>query len=1248
MAEGFTRRSLADRELQPVAIVSVDPTSRTAIGVTRTRHSININCAYATGDTITIPASGEQWYVERFDMEWRLYGRIPFNDPTLNITPEIGQVSVGGALGPLELNGTEARINAPVFRLGGVYYRDNGTGLERSSDQITWTAITASAGVGGIVQMIAQSLTGFDGSDQTLALLSLENWSAVLTTIIDNFSAFWNEFCQNVFVAGLKRMGYGETDLAKIVDGFQNFVNYLFGVIFCDFDGNLTPQTVLARLRDLLAPIIANPFVQGLSGIADILGVAAGNLLNDAVAGITGLIELVYNIITCNWDVLATQAQEILEIIGLVGEDSPFGPANIIKSLFETFQFLGSPEIDGMPNPVGIFLTALKTIAEGLGVTVTNLAEGALAGAVELFNLIFRIITCDPTALTDLQTLMGLGTDGLFDNLGVLEGLLTSFQNNPLVVMISDFATTVLGNTGTLLQQIVETTGDLMNLFLKVIKDILPFDDVWTQLFPFINWGAVDATVLPDLTTILDGKPLWHIIFYPVDLLIQTIIPAVGNHAFTNFVENITTLLGGAAGLFTTFFEPLGSKTWQNLVDDFLQNVLQIITIDPITKAKKLVDGLVGAATDLLTRLLAVFGIDFDPKDPVTGEPIPFNPVTALATAAGKIAQEIFGIAGAEVSRAFTRLVNMFGGLTGFLTTGTFDFAAAATSFINTVLYVAPAAAVSVLQGVIETTTSLAYRAITALIQGIRGSVPIFGNPIADALQFALNLLTNFTGFGRGTVQSGSNLLSDPAAERSAFWNQTGVTWQTTMKKSSTASLMVSGGNVLWFNVNDLGEVVPIITRPDEYMHMECYINSYYNTTVYLYAKADNSADGSTYTYYLTSVNVGPAYGGWNVKAQADIQIPAPWDRVSFGVYAVSYPVYVDDMLVREITASQTVKGTVTNLNYALYGSTATPTLGTPISVNNMPTGIPATNVAGSGGVGTLGGEVSTLGGTVGSTTNGTGLAGTVYGTNGSGGLVGTGGSVPTLQGSVGTTAAGTGLSGTVYGKGGVGGLVGTGGTTTTVTTTYNGVYGAGGLIPNLYGSGATSPQATIQVTALPTKLQSVGSGVTLQRTTSNPTPYSTLKVTNIMMANGFYDSGYSSSDFNVLNIGGYTMVRATNAGWYQVEMSFGLTRAFSNYPWYFDPILFKNSQPVKYGNGAVNIPLTTAVGTVYASYVPEVVQSAFIIYLAANETLAPGYGWRPEAGTPASDTIIIANAPNASNAAITYFSVSLLNRSLA
>lgn len=100
---------------EPAAIIGLDLQTRTAQAMLRSRYTVNVNCSYAVGESIITPAIGEQWYVERFDMEWRLAGRIPHNDATLNIEPVAGQVSVGSATGPLELNsGSTINVNAPL------------------------------------------------------------------------------------------------------------------------------------------------------------------------------------------------------------------------------------------------------------------------------------------------------------------------------------------------------------------------------------------------------------------------------------------------------------------------------------------------------------------------------------------------------------------------------------------------------------------------------------------------------------------------------------------------------------------------------------------------------------------------------------------------------------------------------------------------------------------------------------------------------------------------------------------------------------------------------------------------------------------------------------------------------------------------------------------------------------------------------------------------------------------------------
>lgn len=149
MTDGYSRAdatSAGNRE--PAGIIRVDPQTRIAEAILRSRYTVNVDCSFAVGDAIVTPAIGEQWYIERFDMVWRLSARIPYNDPTLNIEPELGQVSVGSALGPLELNGTEVRANG-TFRIDGVLLRDTGVRLERSTDSgVTWIPVVPPAGPG--------------------------------------------------------------------------------------------------------------------------------------------------------------------------------------------------------------------------------------------------------------------------------------------------------------------------------------------------------------------------------------------------------------------------------------------------------------------------------------------------------------------------------------------------------------------------------------------------------------------------------------------------------------------------------------------------------------------------------------------------------------------------------------------------------------------------------------------------------------------------------------------------------------------------------------------------------------------------------------------------------------------------------------------------------------------------------------------------------------------------------------------
>lgn len=110
---GYTTHSAYDRDVQVVAITSVDPLAGVAVGLTRQGTSLQIDVHYHVGAVELTPARGEQWYVERCAGTWRLQSRLPFNDPKLLTEPVEGQVRLGST-GPLELNGSALVARAPL------------------------------------------------------------------------------------------------------------------------------------------------------------------------------------------------------------------------------------------------------------------------------------------------------------------------------------------------------------------------------------------------------------------------------------------------------------------------------------------------------------------------------------------------------------------------------------------------------------------------------------------------------------------------------------------------------------------------------------------------------------------------------------------------------------------------------------------------------------------------------------------------------------------------------------------------------------------------------------------------------------------------------------------------------------------------------------------------------------------------------------------------------------------------------
>jgi hypothetical protein len=262
-----------------------------------------------------------------------------------------------------------------------------------------------------------------------------------------------------------------------------------------------------------------------------------------------------------------------------------------------------------------------------------------------------------------------------------------------------------------------------------------------------------------------------------------------------------------------------------------------------------------------------------------------------------------------------------------------------------------------------------------------------------------------------------------------------------------------------------------------------------------------------------------------------------------------------------------------------------------------------------------------------------------------------------------------TGLRTTVGGETGVG------------VPANSGAY-LGNLIKKMYGTGASIPQefinnvalkdipftkmtgslsganitsSTIPVTALDAnvvpgitatvKASTVGSGLSMNRTSAGPA-YSTLFGQN-RLTTGFYDSVINStSDFQVVNPGGFVGIKTLNAGWYVFELGYQLTQTNVPYRWDLTPILYKSDTA---GNGFAGAKWGTNV--FYLNFVgtdgkgSKNVQNSFVEYMEAGQIVYPGYLWSNNASPVTASANIIAVSLNGFN---TYFSGSLLNRSLA
>ena len=206
------------------------------------------------------------------------------------------------------------------------------------------------------------------------------------------------------------------------------------------------------------------------------------------------------------------------------------------------------------------------------------------------------------------------------------------------------------------------------------------------------------------------------------------------------------------------------------------------------------------------------------------------------------------------------------------------------------------------------------------------------------------------------------------------------------------------------------------------------------------------------------------------------------------------------------------------------------------------------------------------------------------------------------------------------------------------------------GKIANLAVTGAKTTgldgskitDGTIAAERLPAFIGIPGTGLVCAKTSG---AYTTTYNTNgVKLPWGFYNFLPSNTaDLEIYNSGGFTACKALAAGWYLFEIGYQIQGGDDlikfPYSWNLTPVLWKNGSIYKWGSSANYISWLDGFPGPYG-FGNDFAQSSFVVPMAANDYVIPGYFWS-RSGDASSATIIKITSTGYG----TYFSAALLDK---
>lgn len=313
-----------------------------------------------------------------------------------------------------------------------------------------------------------------------------------------DFDALGN--CTNEFVLGLAEMGTGLSTFARLGTGLQTFVDSLLGLLVCDLDGSVTPQSMLDGLEAILAPALASPFVQGLVEFAEFLGRSTGTFVVDVFHGLIGLVDWLFGVFTCDPEITGTTPLAIIN--GLQSVLAPMVASPFVQGLVEFAEFLG--------RQTGTFI------------------GDVFQGLVGLADWFCGVLTCNPgNSGTTPMTIVN-GVQAVIDR--ILE--------IPFVAGIIDFAEDVGVAAGNFILDLINgTVAGVQALCSLVTTGALPTE--WG------SWSNTPGQLIDDLTALVT-----ELFDNPLVNGLRDLIEGTGNALFDiirgagRFVTDLAGLLG--------------------------------------------------------------------------------------------------------------------------------------------------------------------------------------------------------------------------------------------------------------------------------------------------------------------------------------------------------------------------------------------------------------------------------------------------------------------------------------------------------------------------------------------------------------------------------------------------------------------------------------------------------------------------------------------------------------------------------